>query len=450
MKKALLIIVSIAATCTLLFMQPEQSIAQATEPRTHVVEPRDNLFSISRRYNITVQDIRDWNNLESDVVPVGTVLIVSKPSATSPGPQTPPTTTPVPPRIQEPVEHSKPEIEERKLTEIIHVVARGETLFSISRMYRQDLNNIRRWNNLQTDDIRLNQRLIVGFDTTYTSTVMIDAGTFLETPEFDRSPASATPPATATVSDEERLRMEDDLTSATFYSVRAGDTLSSISRRFGVSLNDLRTWNNIRGDVITVGQELIVGRTAGTRVLTGLVDESTAQGRFLEYEMQRNDSIFRILLNHKMDETDFMALNSGLLPSDVRPGMKVMLLAPPTVNHSNPYRVRRAPTSPTTTGASTQDGTTGNTIVATRYSDSERGQTTTSGDLFNPDHLTAAHQTLRLGSVVHVVNPANNKSVFVLINDRITDGTIKLSGRAFDFLGLSASNARVELNTNIN
>lgn len=458
MKKFTLILISIAAAITLLTFSPEMAQSQSSEQKTHTVEVRETLFSISRKYNITVQNIRDWNNLESDVVPPGTVLFVSEPRVQAPRPttgtqpvtqpstQTPQTTIPVPPRTTEPVIHSKPEIEEKNLTEIIHVVARGETLFSIARMYRTDLNQLRTWNNLPSDAIQLNQRLIVGYDTTYTSTVMVDAGTLIDrTAELS---ATSDQPRPTAVSEDERLRMDEELTSATYYTVRSGDTLSSISRRFGISLTDLRTWNNIRGDVISIGQELIVGRTAGARVLTGLVDESTAQGRFLEYEMKRNDSIYRILLNHQMDETDFIALNSGLTPSDVRPGMKVMLLAPPTVSHSNPYRIQRG--APTSASTNQSGSTSENAITAGRYSDSERGQTTTSGDLYNPEHLTAAHQTLRLGSVVHVVNPVNNKGVFVLINDRITDGSIKLSGRAFDFLGLDASNPRVEINTNVN
>jgi len=146
-----------------------------------------------------------------------------------------------------------------------------------------------------------------------------------------------------------------------------------------------------------------------------------------------------------MDEVDFRALNGGLSPSDVRAGMKVVLLAPPTVRHSNPYLVHTA--SHTQSSTSEDSPYTGVTV----YSDSERGRTTTSGDLYNPNHLTAAHQSLPLGSVVHIVNPENEAGIFVLINDRITNRSIKLSRRAHEVLGLNqAREPRVVINTSVN
>lgn len=42
------------------------------------------------------------------------------------------------------------------------------------------------------------------------------------------------------------------------YCVQSGDTLTRISQRYRVSINDLKTWNNLRSDNIKVGQALIV------------------------------------------------------------------------------------------------------------------------------------------------------------------------------------------------
>jgi rare lipoprotein A len=46
------------------------------------------------------------------------------------------------------------------------------------------------------------------------------------------------------------------------------------------------------------------------------------------------------------------------------------------------------------------------------------GRKTASGDVFNPNLMTAAHRELPLNSVVRVTNLSNNRSVDVLINDR--------------------------------
>jgi len=46
------------------------------------------------------------------------------------------------------------------------------------------------------------------------------------------------------------------------------------------------------------------------------------------------------------------------------------------------------------------------------------GQKTASGERMNPNAMTAAHKTMRLGSVVKVVNQRTGKSIQVTINDR--------------------------------
>ena len=49
-----------------------------------------------------------------------------------------------------------------------------------------------------------------------------------------------------------------------FYCVKSGDNLYRIGLRFGVSVNQLKSWNNLRGDRVAVGQKLRVGRGASS------------------------------------------------------------------------------------------------------------------------------------------------------------------------------------------
>ncbi len=56
--------------------------------------------------------------------------------------------------------------------------------------------------------------------------------------------------------------------------------------------------------------------------------------------------------------------------------------------------------------------------LASWYGPGFCGRPTASGDIFNPNLMTAAHKYLPLNSMVKVTNLANNKSVKVLINDR--------------------------------
>jgi len=58
------------------------------------------------------------------------------------------------------------------------------------------------------------------------------------------------------------------------------------------------------------------------------------------------------------------------------------------------------------------------TGIASWYGGFFHGRDTASGEIFNPNALTAAHKTLPLGFTVKVENPANGKVAYVKINDR--------------------------------
>ncbi|MEN9946404.1 MAG: hypothetical protein RLZZ293_790 [Pseudomonadota bacterium] len=66
--------------------------------------------------------------------------------------------------------------------------------------------------------------------------------------------------------------------------------------------------------------------------------------------------------------------------------------------------------------------------IASYYSPKFVGAKTASGDNLNMHELTAAHPLLPLGSKVKVTNLANNKSIYVVINDRMP----KRSGHVID------------------
>jgi len=83
-----------------------------------------------------------------------------------------------------------------------------------------------------------------------------------------------------------------------------------------------------------------------------------------------------------------------------------------------------------------QAGTAG---VARYYTKRYNGRRTSSGEVYNPKKLTAAHPTLPFGTRVKVVNIANNKSVIVTVNDRCReheDSFIDLSRQAARQLGM--------------
>ena len=78
-------------------------------------------------------------------------------------------------------------------------------------------------------------------------------------------------------------------------------------------------------------------------------------------------------------------------------------------------------------------------VKASWYGRELAGHRTTSGEIYNPNRLTAASRTLPLGSVVEVSNPENGRSVRVRINDRgpfVPGRSLDLSRGAATKLGI--------------
>lgn len=73
-------------------------------------------------------------------------------------------------------------------------------------------------------------------------------------------------------------------------------------------------------------------------------------------------------------------------------------------------------------------------VEASYYADKFNGRKTASGEIFDNSKMTCAHRTLAFGTKLKVANPANNKEVIVIVNDRGPEKTsreIDLSKAAF-------------------
>jgi rare lipoprotein A len=80
--------------------------------------------------------------------------------------------------------------------------------------------------------------------------------------------------------------------------------------------------------------------------------------------------------------------------------------------------------------------------IASWYGAEFQGRPTSSGEIFNPANLTAAHKSLPFGTMVRVSNPTNGQAVVVRINDRgpfVAGRIIDLSQAAAQKLGIGSA-----------
>ncbi|MBN3584636.1 LysM peptidoglycan-binding domain-containing protein [Algoriphagus aestuarii] len=174
----------------------------------HKVAPGETLFSISKKYNTSVSEVMQWNELKGNDLSVGQALIIKKPIAAAeqakveptPAKETPSTpvavaTTSVPAK-KEVVE--KPKVEEKKAEKtqpiktesvpvrtaensvavapgewVSHEVKSGETLFSIANQYQARVEDLITWNALTSNNVKVGQSLKVGRGAVGPSTVPI-------------------------------------------------------------------------------------------------------------------------------------------------------------------------------------------------------------------------------------------------------------------------------------
>lgn len=110
----------------------------------HEVQPRETMFSIAKKYGVSVDDIKLWNNLPSTALSIGQTLTIKKKGAVPAG-NTNPTALPNPGLTRKGV----------------HTVAAQETLYSIARQYGVTTQQITQWNSLSGADLKIGQILIV-------------------------------------------------------------------------------------------------------------------------------------------------------------------------------------------------------------------------------------------------------------------------------------------------
>ncbi|MGY6743271.1 MAG: LysM peptidoglycan-binding domain-containing protein [Cecembia sp.] len=125
--------------------------------KTHRVEPGETLFRLSQIYQVSVEDLRKWNNLSDNTIRVGQEVIVSDGSAPAATAPSQPSTTQ--PAVSQPSRTQPTAPPAQQSGTIIHVVAAGETLFRLSQNYSVSVDDIKRWNNLSDNTIQVGQEI---------------------------------------------------------------------------------------------------------------------------------------------------------------------------------------------------------------------------------------------------------------------------------------------------
>jgi membrane-bound lytic murein transglycosylase D len=124
---------------------------------------------------------------------------------------------------------------------------------------------------------------------------------------------------------------------ASSYRVRSGDNLGAIASRFGVRVSDLRSWNNLRSDMIYAGQKLVVygknrkpqnvntSSTKKPKVEKPKETVAVAKGDFITYKVKNGDTLWSIAQRFPGVSPDNIMRWNGI-NSSIKVGQNVKIL----------------------------------------------------------------------------------------------------------------------------
>lgn len=291
---------------------------------------------------------------------------------------------------------------------IIHQVDPGETIYSLGRRYNVDASFIGRVNSIEKSEIKVGQFLEIPFDI--------------------------------------------DSWSVQYHEVVPGETLYSIARLYSVDVEQIRDWNDLRSDRLTIGQKIIIGEEEQeeaneTESLDDSVVDSTdtAEMNFFEYYVQTGESLDVIARRYKTS-VDSIRIWNNLKTLQLEIGQKLIfpfeidLDSLRTISTVNEYR-------PTDYGSKIRSFEEGGITKVFEEGLARKIETT-----MNTEKYLALHRKLKVGSILQVKNLMNNQTIYVRIVGKLPNTglnenvMVRLTPIAFKRLGIIDDRSMVEIN----
>ena len=262
---------------------------------TYTVSTGDSLWSIAKRFNVGISEIKKANNLTSNLITVGQVLTI-------------------------------PGVAPSDQTNVTYVVQNGDSLWSIANANNTTVDEIANLNDLGDNTIYVGQVLqipnsnnneVISPDTKTTDRVQKGDTLYSISLKDGTTPSAIirenniknnilTVGQTLIIpSDIESTGNDSDINFSDTYVVQKGDSLWSIANSYNVSVNDLKNANDLNNDILTVGQVLVIPKNANNNI----------NGNSSLYIVQKGDNLWSIADRFKVSINAIRMMNN--LTSDV-------------------------------------------------------------------------------------------------------------------------------------
>ena len=246
-----------------------RSVPTQAGPGYITLQPGETLSYISALYAVSEKDLIAWNGLSSaHDVRAGQRLVIRPP-----GMQSPPST--------------------EAATDGAVIVAAGQSLSGIARRHNVTVAQLREWNGLTSDALRVGQRLRV------------------QPPQARASGSIGAPVAEGRMvlrppQESARGTAPNEPDADGMITVQSGQTLSAIAAKYKVATADLRKWNKLKSDQLRIGQQLRV--KAPVRIHTVKAGESLG-GIAAKYKV----STKALMQKNKLASADVLPVGKELI-----------------------------------------------------------------------------------------------------------------------------------------
>ena len=236
----------------------------------YTVKSGDSLWSIAKKYDTTVTELKRINNLTSNTLQIGQQLKIPGIEET---PQTP-TITP-------------------SEDYTIYTVKSGDSLWSIAKKYDTTVTELKRINNLTSNTLQIGQQLkIPGIEET---------------------------PQTPTITPSEDY---------TIYTVKSGDNLYAISKKYNLTMDELIKYNNLKSTLLSIGQQL--------KIPNKQTSNNQTTSKYIEYTVKKGDNLYSIGRQYGISQDEIMKYN-GLTSNLLSIGQ---ILRIPITDNTSSYIVK--------------------------------------------------------------------------------------------------------------
>lgn len=206
---------------------------------TYVVQKGDTLYSIANKLGTTVSELKKENNLTTNTLQIGEVLRI-------------------------------PTKEIYEEEENIYIVKKGDSLYSIANKYNTTVDELKRINNLTSNILSIGQVLKLPSDkannvekeeNTISYTVQKGDSLYSIARKYDTTIdriKDLNNLTTNLLSIGQVLLIPTDTNLETTYTVKKGDSLYSIAKKYNTTVDRLKQLNNLTSNLLSIGQILIV------------------------------------------------------------------------------------------------------------------------------------------------------------------------------------------------